>query len=71
MLVIDLRLKKYRILYFNYDVIRLVLKKIRGGCMNESRFTGSMFGLIGVKIVSFFMTLFTLGIGFPWAIAYK
>lgn len=39
--------------------------------MNDSKFTGKMLGLIGVRIASFFITLLTLGIGFPWAIAYK
>lgn len=39
--------------------------------MKESKFTGTMWGLIGVRILSSLMTFFTLGIGFPWAIAYK
>lgn len=39
--------------------------------MNESKFTGRMLGLIGVRIVSFLMTLFTIGLAFPWAVCYK
>lgn len=38
--------------------------------MAESKFTGSVLGLIGVSIAAMLMTVFTLGIGLPWAICY-
>ena len=34
----------------------------------ESKFTGGLVGLIGIGILQFFLILFTLGIGAPWAI---
>ena len=37
----------------------------------ESKFTGGLLGLIGVGILQFFITVFTLGIGAPWAICLK
>jgi hypothetical protein len=39
--------------------------------MKESKFTGTMLGLLGVKILSFIITSFTLGLGYPWAVSYK
>jgi hypothetical protein len=38
--------------------------------MSESKFDGTLLGLIGVRIVSFLITAFTLGIGVPWAVTY-
>lgn len=37
----------------------------------ESKFTGGLLGLIGVGIVMFVLTVFTLGIAYPFAVAYK
>jgi uncharacterized membrane protein YjgN (DUF898 family) len=37
----------------------------------ESKFTGGLIGLIGIGILQFFIILFTLGIGTPWAICLK
>ena len=34
----------------------------------ESKFTGGLLGLIGIGILQFFLILFTLGIGAPWAV---
>ena len=39
--------------------------------MGESKFTGGLLGLIGVGIISAIISVFTLGIGVPWAICYK
>jgi|GEM_PF-1366983 len=39
--------------------------------MKESKFTGGMLGYLGVRIVAFLITSFTLGIGYPWAVTYK
>lgn len=39
--------------------------------MNESRFTGNIIGFIGMKIGVFLIVLFTLGLGVPWAVAFK
>jgi hypothetical protein len=39
--------------------------------MKESKFTGTMLGLLGVKVLSFIITSFTLGLGYPWAVSYK
>jgi len=39
--------------------------------MNESRFTGNMLGFIGMRIGAFFIVLFTLGLGVPWAVSFK
>ena len=33
----------------------------------KSKFTGNLFGLMGIYIVSFALTVCTLGIGAPWA----
>lgn len=37
----------------------------------ESKFTGSLLGLIGINILAAIITIFTLGIGLPWAICVK
>ena len=37
----------------------------------ESKFTGGLLGLIGTGILQFLLTLFTLGIGTPWAICLR
>ena len=34
----------------------------------ESKFTGGILGVIGIGICTFFLILFTLGIGTPWAV---
>jgi len=34
----------------------------------ESNFTGGLLGLIGINILCFLLTLFTLGLATPWAI---
>ena len=39
--------------------------------MTESKFTGGLLGLIGIGILQFLITLFTLGIGAPWAVCLK
>ncbi len=39
--------------------------------MRESKFTGGILGYIGIGLLSFFITLLTLGIGLPWAIVIK
>lgn len=39
--------------------------------MKESHFTGRMLGYLSVRIITFFITSLTLGIGYPWAVAYK
>lgn len=36
--------------------------------MNDSYFDGGLFGLIGITMLGFFITVFTLGICYPWAI---
>ena len=33
----------------------------------DSKFTGGLFGLIGIHILAFLLTLVTVGIGGPWA----
>lgn len=33
---------------------------------NESKFTGSIFGFIGYGLLAFFITVFTLGLAYPW-----
>ena len=38
---------------------------------NESKFTGGLLGLIGVNIVTFLLSVFTLGLGIPAAICFK
>ena len=37
----------------------------------ESKFTGSLLGLIGINMLQFLLTFFTLGIGAPWAMCIK
>ncbi|MDR2201355.1 MAG: DUF898 domain-containing protein [Clostridiales bacterium] len=37
----------------------------------ESRFTGGLLGLIGINIVSFFVTLITIGFGAPAMTCYR
>ena len=37
----------------------------------ESKFTGGLLGLIGVSLVTVFVTLITLGIAYPWMCCYK
>lgn len=39
--------------------------------MNESKFTGGMFGDLGTKILIGVAIVFTLGIGAPWAMCYR
>ena len=36
--------------------------------ITDSYFDGGLFGLIGISILAFFLTLFTLGICYPWAL---
>jgi uncharacterized membrane protein YjgN (DUF898 family) len=38
--------------------------------VGQSKFDGGIFGFIGVKIVQMLLTGITLGIGYPWAVAY-
>ena len=33
----------------------------------KSEFTGGLLGLIGIKILCFFIIIFTIGLGIPWA----
>ena len=37
----------------------------------ESKFTGSLIGLIGITILQYLLTILTLGIGAPWAMCLK
>ena len=37
----------------------------------ESKFTGGLLGLIGTNLLCFFLRLFTLGFGTPWAVCIK
>lgn len=37
----------------------------------ESKFTGTLWALIGINILQFLLTFLTLGIGAPWAICMK
>ena len=39
--------------------------------MEESKFTGGLFGLIGINILGFIITLLTLGICYPWAVCLR
>jgi uncharacterized membrane protein YjgN (DUF898 family) len=39
--------------------------------MNESKFTGSLLGLVGINILQAFLTAITFGIGAPWAVCMK
>jgi uncharacterized membrane protein YjgN (DUF898 family) len=36
--------------------------------MNRSYFDGGLFGLIGIQILGFLITVFSFGILYPWAI---
>ncbi len=37
----------------------------------KSIYTGGVFGLLGIRILSLLITLFTLGIALPWALCLK
>ena len=37
----------------------------------ESKFDGGLLGMIGVGIVQGLLTIFTLGLGLPWAVCFK
>ena len=37
----------------------------------ESKFTGGLLGLIGISLLQILLTVFTLGIAFPWAVCIK
>ena len=37
----------------------------------ESKFTGRLIGLIGISILQWIISVFTLGIGVPWAVCLK
>ena len=37
----------------------------------ESKFTGGLFGLIGISILQWLLIFITLGLGAPWAICLK
>ncbi|WP_162151121.1 DUF898 family protein [Haploplasma modicum] len=39
--------------------------------MVESKFTGGLLGLIGIWIIKIIITVFTLGIAYPWAVVIK
>lgn len=39
--------------------------------MKESKFTGRLLGLIGIGIITILITVFTLGIAYPWAVVIK
>ncbi len=39
--------------------------------MENSKFTGSILGLIGVSIASFLLVAFTFGIATPWAVVLR
>ncbi len=39
--------------------------------MENSKFTGNIFGLIGISIASFFIVAFTFGIATPWAVVIR
>ena len=39
--------------------------------MQESNFDGGLLGLIGIGILSALLTVFTLGLGAPWAVCLK
>lgn len=41
------------------------------GTCTQSKFTGSLLGLIGVNLVQYLLILITLGFGAPWAICVK
>lgn len=37
----------------------------------ESRFTGNIVGFFGLKVAQYLLTVFTLGLGGPWAICLR
>ena len=37
----------------------------------ESKFTGGLLGLIGIGIITVLLTIFTLGLGYPFAVCLK
>lgn len=37
----------------------------------DSKFTGGLFGLIGIGILQYLMIIFTLGLATPWAICLR
>ena len=37
----------------------------------ESKFSGGLLGLIGISILQSLVSIFTLGIGIPWAVCMK
>lgn len=39
--------------------------------LKESEFNGGLLGLIGISILTFFLSLLTLGIGAPWAVCMR
>lgn len=39
--------------------------------MKESKFTGGLLGLVGISILQWFLIVFTLGLGAPWAICMR
>ena len=39
--------------------------------MKDSKFDGGLLGLIGIGLLSAFLTIITLGIGAPWALCLK
>lgn len=39
--------------------------------MQESKFTGGLLGLIGINLITSFITMITLGLAYPWAICIK
>lgn len=39
--------------------------------MKESKFTGGLLGLIFINIAQWALTVFTLGLGAPWAVCMK
>lgn len=38
---------------------------------NQSEFTGGLLGLIGIHLLQALLTLFTLGLCYPWAVCIK
>lgn len=42
-----------------------------GVIMKESKFTGGLLGLIGISILKWLITFFTLGIAYPWGVVIK
>lgn len=39
--------------------------------MQESTFTGGLLGLVGISILSGLLTIFTIGLAYPWAVCMK